>query len=90
MPAKELWESLERKYKTEDAGIKKFVNLKDLVVRLRIEEDNKLAQKDTYTPDSAKANMVEHVRSSSRFNSKGNKKSKGKSEYLAPKARIVK
>ncbi|GJZ29223.1 hypothetical protein Tco_0573870 [Tanacetum coccineum] len=163
--AKELWESLERKYKTEDAGTKKFVvarfldykmvdsksvvsqvqdlqvllhdihaegmtlsetfqaaaiieklppswvefknylkhkrkemSVEDLVVRLRIEEDNKLAQKDTYTPDSAKANMVEHAGSSSRFNSKGNKKdkrkndkkSKGKSEYLAPKAGIVK
>ncbi|GJV99428.1 retrotransposon protein, putative, ty1-copia subclass [Tanacetum coccineum] len=69
-----------------------------LVVRLRIEEDNKLAQKDSYTPDSAKANMVEHAGSSSRFNSKGNKKDKkkndkkgkGKSEYLAPKAGIVK
>ncbi|GJY28100.1 retrovirus-related pol polyprotein from transposon TNT 1-94 [Tanacetum coccineum] len=42
--------------------------------------------------------MVEHVGSSSRFNSKGNKKDKrkndkkgkGKSEYLAPKAGIVK
>ncbi|GJZ44873.1 pol polyprotein [Tanacetum coccineum] len=163
--AKELWESLERKYKTEDAGTKKFVvarfldykmvdsksvvsqvqdlqvllhdihaegmtlsetfqvaaiieklppswvefknylkhkrkemSVEDLVVRLRIEEDNKLAQKDTYTPDSAKANMVEHAGSSSRFNSKGNKKDKkkndkkgkGKSEYLAPKAGIVK
>ncbi|GJX80943.1 hypothetical protein Tco_0329092 [Tanacetum coccineum] len=113
--AKELWESLERKYKTEDAGTKKFVvarfldykmvdsksvhkrkemSVEDLVVRLRIEEDNKLAQKDTYTPESAKANMVEHAGSSSRFNSKGNKKDKrkndkkgkGKSEYLAPKA----
>ncbi|GJR12802.1 pol polyprotein [Tanacetum coccineum] len=130
--AKELWESLERKYKTEDAGTKKFVvarfldykmvdsksvlppswvdfknylkhkrkemSVEDLVVRLRIEEDNRLAQKDTYTPDSAKANLVEHAGSSSRFNSKGNKKdkrkndkkSKGKSEYLAPKAGIVK
>ncbi|GJZ80449.1 pol polyprotein [Tanacetum coccineum] len=133
--AKELWESLERKYKTEDADTKKFVvarfldykmvdsknvikklppswvefknylkhkrkemSVEDLVVRLRIEEDNKLAQKDTYTPDSAKANMVEHAGSSSRFNSKGNKKDKkkndkkgkGKSEYLAPKAGIVK
>ncbi|GKA23169.1 pol polyprotein, partial [Tanacetum coccineum] len=124
--AKELWESLERKYKTEDAGTKKFVvarfldykmvdsksvvsqvqdlqvllhdihaegmtlsetfqvaaiieklppswvefknylkhkrkemSVEDLVVRLRIEEDNKLAQKDSYTPDSAKANMVD-------------------------------
>ncbi|GJX44598.1 retrovirus-related pol polyprotein from transposon TNT 1-94 [Tanacetum coccineum] len=163
--AKELWVSLERKYKTEDAGTKKFVvarfldykmvdsknvisqvqdlqvllhdihaegmtlsetfqvaaiieklppswvefknylkhkrkemSVEDLVVRLRIEEDNKLAQKDTYAPDSAKANMVEHAGSSSRFNSKGNKKDKkkndkkgkGKSEYLAPKAGIVK
>ncbi|GJY14761.1 retrovirus-related pol polyprotein from transposon TNT 1-94 [Tanacetum coccineum] len=163
--AKELWESLERKYKTEDAGTKKFVvarfldykmvdsksvvsqvqdlqvllhdihaegmtlsetfqvaaiieklppswvefknylkhkrkemSVEDLVVRLRIEEDNKLAQKDTYTPEFAKANMVEHAVSSSRFNSKGNKKDKrkndkkgkGKSEYLAPKAGIVK
>ncbi|GJU43447.1 hypothetical protein Tco_1200713 [Tanacetum coccineum] len=154
--AKELWESLERKYKTEDAGTKKFVvarfldykmvdsknvisqvqdlqvlihdihaegmtlsetfqaaaiieklppswvdfknylkhkrkemSVEDLVVRLRIEEDNMLAQKDTYTPDSAKANMIEHVGSSSRSNPKGkgkdkrknDKKSKGKSEY---------
>ncbi|GJU01479.1 pol polyprotein [Tanacetum coccineum] len=38
--------------------------VEDLVVRLRIEEDNKLAQKDTYTPESAKANMVEHAGSS--------------------------
>ncbi|GJY64227.1 retrovirus-related pol polyprotein from transposon TNT 1-94 [Tanacetum coccineum] len=74
------------------------MSVKDLVVRLHIEEDNKLAQKETYAPESAKANMVEHVGSSSRSNPKGkgkdkrknDKKSKGKSEYLAPKARIVK
>nr|GEV49734.1 uncharacterized protein [Tanacetum cinerariifolium] len=163
--AKELWESLERKYKTEDASTKKFVvarfldykmvdsknvisqvqglqvlihdihaegmtlsetfqaaaiteklppswvefknylkhkrkemSVEDLVVRLRIEKDNMLAQKDTYTPDSAKANMIEHAGSSSRSNPrekgkdkrKNDKKSKGKSEYLAPKARIMK
>ncbi|GJS07096.1 hypothetical protein Tco_0363892 [Tanacetum coccineum] len=163
--AKELWESLECKYKIEDAGTKKFVvawfldykmvdsknlisqvqdlqvllhdiyaegmalsetfqvaaiieklppswvefknylkhkrkemSVKDMVVHLRIEEDNKLAQKDTYAPDSAKANMVEHIGSSSRSNSKGkgkdkkknDKKGKGKSEYLASKAGIVK
>ncbi|GJU60511.1 hypothetical protein Tco_1238277 [Tanacetum coccineum] len=118
--AKELWESLERKYKTKDAGTKKFVvarflnykmvdsknvitqrkemSVEDLVVRLRIEEDNKLAQKNTYTPDSAKANMVEHAGSSSKSNSKAkgkgkkknDKKSTGKAEYLAPKAVIVK
>ncbi|GJV16573.1 RNA-directed DNA polymerase, eukaryota, reverse transcriptase zinc-binding domain protein [Tanacetum coccineum] len=142
MTAKELWESLERKYKTEDAGTKKFVvllhdihaegmtlsetfqvvvtieklppswvefknylkhkrkemSVEDLVVRLRIEEDNKLAQKNTYTPDSAKANMVEHVGSFSKSNSKAkgkgknknDKKRKGKAEYLAPRAGIVK
>ncbi|GJS66716.1 retrovirus-related pol polyprotein from transposon TNT 1-94 [Tanacetum coccineum] len=163
--AKELWESLKRKYKTEDACTKKFtvarflnykmvdsknvitqvqdlqvlipeihaegmtvsetfqvaaiieklppswvdfknylkhkrkeMSVEDLIVRLRIEEDNKLAQKNTYAPDSAKANMVEHVGSSSKFKSKGkgegrvknDKKSKGKANYLAPKARIVK
>ncbi|GJX21867.1 pol polyprotein [Tanacetum coccineum] len=162
---KEIWESLECKYKTKDAGTKKFVvarfldykmddsktvitqvqdlqvllhdihaegmtlsetfqvaaiieklppswvefknylkhkrkemSVEDLVVRLCIEEDNKLAQKNTYTSDSAKANMVEHVGSSSKSNSKAtgkgkkknDKKSKGKAEYLAPKAGIVK
>ncbi|GJW99868.1 retrovirus-related pol polyprotein from transposon TNT 1-94 [Tanacetum coccineum] len=124
--AKELWESLEHKYKTEDDGTKKFVvarfldykmvdsknvispvqdlqhkrkeiSVEDLVVRLCIEEDNRLAQKDTYTPDSAKANLVEHAGSSSRSNPnrkgkdkrKNDKKSKGKSEYLAPKAGIM-
>ncbi|GJY40458.1 hypothetical protein Tco_0427728 [Tanacetum coccineum] len=46
---------------------RKEMSVEDLVVRLRIEEDNKLAQKDTYTPDSAKANMVEHAWSSSRI-----------------------
>ncbi|GKB98747.1 hypothetical protein Tco_0984884, partial [Tanacetum coccineum] len=103
--AKELWESLERKYKTKDVGTKKFailiheihdegmtvsetfqvvvifeksppswvdfknylkhkqkeMSVEDLIVRLRIEEDNKLAQKNTYAPDSAKDNMVEHA-----------------------------
>ncbi|GJV53310.1 pol polyprotein [Tanacetum coccineum] len=162
--AKELWESLERKYKTEDAGTKKFVvarfldykmvdsknvisqvqdlqvllhdihaegmtlsetfqvaaiieklppswvefknylkhkrkemSVEDLVVRLRIEEDNKLAQKDTYTPEILQGNMVELLGTSSRSNSKGkgkdkkknDKKGKGKSEYLAPKAGIA-
>ncbi|GKA59734.1 retrovirus-related pol polyprotein from transposon TNT 1-94 [Tanacetum coccineum] len=137
--AKELWESLERKYKTEDAGTNKFVvarfldynmvdsknvitqvqdlqvllhnihtegmphnrkemSVEDLIVCLRIEKDNKMAQKNTYAPDSAKANMVEHDGSSSKSNSKAkgkgkkknDKKGKGKAEYLAPKAGIVK
>ncbi|GKA95797.1 pol polyprotein [Tanacetum coccineum] len=54
------------------------MSVEDLVVRLRIKEDNKLAQKDTYTSDSTKANMVEHVGSSSRSNSKGKTKTKGR------------
>nr|GEZ06194.1 hypothetical protein [Tanacetum cinerariifolium] len=135
--AKELWESLERKYKTEDAGTKTFMvarfldykmidsknmisQVQDLQVLIHdihaegmtlsetfqavviIEKlppswDNRLAQKDTYTPDSAKANMIEHVGSSLRSNPKGkgkdkkknDKKSKGKSEYLAPKDGIM-
>nr|GEV48932.1 zinc finger, CCHC-type [Tanacetum cinerariifolium] len=162
--AKELWESLERKYNTEDAGTKKFVvahfldykmvdsknvicqvqdrkvliydihaegmtlsktfqvdaiieklplswvdfknylkhkrkemSVEDLVVRLRIEEDNMLALKDTCTRASTKANMIEHVGSSSRSNPKGkgkykrknDKKRKRKSGYLAPKAGIA-
>ncbi|GJZ21356.1 hypothetical protein Tco_0558395 [Tanacetum coccineum] len=132
--AKELWESLERKYKTEGAGTKKFVvahfldykmvnsknmisqlppswvefknylkhklkemSVEDLVVRLCIKEDNKLAKKNTYTPDSAKANMVEHAGSSSKSKSKAkekdkrknNKKGKGKADYLAPKENMV-
>ncbi|GJZ38329.1 hypothetical protein Tco_0584520 [Tanacetum coccineum] len=133
--AKELWESLERTYKTKDAGTKKFVvarfldykmvdsknvitqlppswvefknylkhkrkemSVKDLVVRLRIEEDNKLVQKNTYTPNFAKANMIEHAWSSSKSDSKAkgkgkknnDKKGKGKAEYLMPKVGIVK
>nr|GEW61762.1 Pol polyprotein [Tanacetum cinerariifolium] len=60
--------------------------------------DNRLALKDTCTPDSAKANMIEHVGSSSRSNPKGkgkdkrknDKKSKGKSGYLSPKGGITK
>nr|GEV19682.1 zinc finger, CCHC-type [Tanacetum cinerariifolium] len=39
---------------------RKEISVEDLIVRLRIEEDNKLAQKNTYAPNSAKANMVEH------------------------------
>nr|GEW44216.1 retrotransposon protein, putative, Ty1-copia subclass [Tanacetum cinerariifolium] len=77
---------------------RKEMSVEDLVVRLCIEEDNKLALKYTYTPDSGKANMIEHARSSSRSNPKGkgkekrknDKKNKGKSEYLAPKAGIMK
>ncbi|GJU68016.1 hypothetical protein Tco_0607890 [Tanacetum coccineum] len=77
--------------------MRKEISVEDLVAHLHIEEDNKLAQKNTYTPDSAKANMVEHAGSSSKSNFKGKgkekrkseKKRKGKVEYLAPKAGIA-
>ncbi|GKA60536.1 pol polyprotein, partial [Tanacetum coccineum] len=77
---------------------RKEMSVEDLVGRLHIKEDNKMAQKNTYTPDSVMANMVEHARSSSMSNSKAkgkgkkknDKKSKGKAEYLAPKAGILK
>ncbi|GJZ91522.1 retrotransposon protein, putative, ty1-copia subclass [Tanacetum coccineum] len=55
-PAKELLESLNAK-QNKDAHKRKEMNVEDLVVRLRIEEDNKLAQKDTYAPDSTKLQL---------------------------------
>nr|GFA19739.1 hypothetical protein [Tanacetum cinerariifolium] len=72
---------------------RKEMSVKDLIIRLCIEEDNKMAQKNTYAHDSAKANMVEHAGSSSKAKGKGkrknDKKGKGKAEYLAPKAGIA-
>ncbi|XP_076918444.1 uncharacterized protein LOC143578863 [Bidens hawaiensis] len=154
--AKELWESLDRKYKTEDAGAKKFVvakfldfkmidsktvmsqvqelqvilhdvhaegmslsetfqvaamieklppswvdfknylkhkrkemTLEDLVIRLRIEEDNKIALKRIDGPGMAKANVVEYGQSS-KGNKNGGKKFHGKGSNLGPKGRIGK
>ena len=120
--AKELWDSLDKKYKTEDAGLKKFIvgkfldfkmvvhdihaegmtlsetfqvaafieklppswkdfknylkhkrkelSLEDLIVRLRIEEDNRLSEKKVgKNLEVSKANVVEE-------GSKPNKKRK--------------
>lgn len=47
--------------------------VEDLIFRLRIEEDNKVAQKSTYNPISDKANVVQHGQSSGK-----NKSAKGK------------
>ncbi|XP_071739346.1 uncharacterized protein [Rutidosis leptorrhynchoides] len=157
--AKELWESLEKKYKTEVAGTKKWVvakfldfkmvdsktvmsqvqelqviihdihakkmvisesfqvaaiieklppswldfknylkhkrkemTVEDLVVRLRIEEDNKVALKKSITPSSAKVNIVEHGYSSKSSKSKGKteKSNKGKWFKLGPKGGVSK
>ncbi|GJZ17501.1 hypothetical protein Tco_0553624 [Tanacetum coccineum] len=59
-----------------------------------IEKRQQVSSEKQLTPDSAKANMVEHPGSSLKSNSKGKgkrknaKKIKGKAEYLAPKAGI--
>ena len=150
--AKELWESLDRKYKSEDAGSKKFVvgrfldykmvdsksvisqvqeiqvilheihaegmnlsetfqvaaiieklppawkdfknylkhkrkemSIEDLVVRLRIEEDNRCSEKRGYNLSVAKANVVEHGQSSKFKKNKSNKGPK-----LGPKGGVSK
>ncbi|KAL5566690.1 hypothetical protein UlMin_029854 [Ulmus minor] len=85
--ANELWESLDWKYKSEDAGSKKFVemSIEDLVVRLRIEEDNRCSEKRGYNLFVAKANVVEHGQSS-KF--KKNKSNKG--HKLGPKGGVSK
>nr|GEZ22532.1 hypothetical protein [Tanacetum cinerariifolium] len=79
MTAKELWESLERKYKTEDAGIKKFAVARFLDYKM-VYSKNVITQKNTYTPNSAKANMVENARSSLKSNSKAKEKGKEENE----------
>ncbi|GJR76167.1 pol polyprotein [Tanacetum coccineum] len=62
----------------EELHLSEGLSVEDLVVRLRIKEGNKLAQKNTYTSDSAKANMVEHAGSSSKFNQREKAKPKGR------------
>ncbi|RVW17127.1 Retrovirus-related Pol polyprotein from transposon TNT 1-94 [Vitis vinifera] len=124
--AKELWESLDRKYKTEDAGAKnllwvasstircetfqvaaiieklppawkdfknylkhkrKEMSIEDLIIRLRIEEDNRRSEKKgAHTLNEAKTNFVEHGQSSK---AKTNN-NKGKGSKLEPKGGISK
>ncbi|XP_076886936.1 uncharacterized protein LOC143536942, partial [Bidens hawaiensis] len=116
--AKEKWESLDRKYKTEDAGMslsetfqvaciieklppswvdfknylkhkRKEKTIEDLFVRLRIEEDNKIALKRIDGPETTKANVVEHGQSS-KGNKNDGKKNHGKSFNLGPKGGVEK
>ncbi|GFZ10814.1 hypothetical protein Acr_22g0002120 [Actinidia rufa] len=111
--AKLLWDSLDKKYKVEDAGAKKFLigrfldfkmadskkvmtqvqdfqlilhelaaewmalveelkgmSLEDLIVRLRIEEDNRLNDRKGGYHMESKANMVEHNHKSVNQNKK--------------------
>ena len=51
---------------------RKEMNLEELIVRLRIEEDNRGSEKRGFNPVAAKANVVEHGQSSK------NKKTKAK------------
>ncbi|XP_075109723.1 uncharacterized protein LOC142181160 [Nicotiana tabacum] len=125
--SKELWNALEKKYKTEDAGLKKFVaakfldfkmvdsmvineafqvaafieklppmwkdfknylkhkrkemTLEDLIVRLRIEEDNKTAEKKSRGNSTIMgANIVEEAPTS-----KKKKKPSGPKNYPSKK-----
>ncbi|KAJ0524516.1 putative RNA-directed DNA polymerase [Helianthus annuus] len=156
--SKELWDALDKKYNTEDAGTKKFVvarfldfkmvdsktvmnqvqefliilhdisaegmtlsetfqvaamieklppswvdfknylkhkrkemTIEDLIVRLRIEEDNRIALKGSLAQTSASANLVEHGQSSKGAKAKGKKdKGKAKARNLGPKKGVVK
>nr|GEW67001.1 putative bromo adjacent homology (BAH) domain protein [Tanacetum cinerariifolium] len=52
---------------------RKEMSVEDLVICLCIKEDNRLAKKDTYTPDSVKADTIDHVGSSTRAVDNGQK-----------------
>ena len=66
---------------------RKEMSIKDLVIRLRIEEDNRGSKKKmAYNPNESKANFVKHGQSS-KFK-KGN--NKGKGSKLGPKGGVSK
>nr|GEX89014.1 hypothetical protein [Tanacetum cinerariifolium] len=83
--AKELWESLERKYKTEDAATKKFVVHDIHAEEMTLTETFQVAAIIEKLPPSWPNSMAK-----GKGKDKNDKKSKGKAEYLAPKAEIVK
>ncbi|GJT35251.1 pol polyprotein [Tanacetum coccineum] len=97
--AKELWESLERKYKTEDAGTKKFVVLlHDIHAEgMTLSETFQVAAIIEKLPPSwvEFKNYLKHKRKEMSVEDLVVRvltieEGKGKSEYLAPKAGIVK
>ncbi|KAL5564037.1 hypothetical protein UlMin_033784 [Ulmus minor] len=96
--ANELWESLNRKYKPKmplPPAWKDFKNYlkhkrnemsnEDLIVRLRIEEDNRCSEKKEYNLSVAKANVVELGQNSKFKKNKSNKRHK-----LGPKGGVSK
>lgn len=59
------------------------MNVEELIVRLRIEENNKGSEKKWFSPDVAKANVVEHGQSSKAYTSKaGSSGGKGTKQGL--------
>nr|GEV93277.1 hypothetical protein [Tanacetum cinerariifolium] len=87
---KELWESSERKYKTKDADTKKMTLCETFQVDAIIEKlPQRWVEFKNYLKHKRKEMSVEdlviHIRKR-----KNDKKNKGKAEYLAPKARIIK
>ncbi|GJV57502.1 hypothetical protein Tco_1458507 [Tanacetum coccineum] len=69
---------------------RKEMSVEDLIVRLRIEEDNKFALKKSYMPESAKENVVEAGQSSNANKGKACVKGNGKMAYLGPKGKDFK
>nr|KAJ0208155.1 hypothetical protein LSAT_V11C500256600 [Lactuca sativa] len=63
---------------------RKEMSIEDLIIRLQVEEDNKIAHKSSYTPTSEKANVVEHGQTSGKNKSgkdKLHKEGKGNCHY---------
>ncbi|XP_060673892.1 uncharacterized protein LOC132804028 [Ziziphus jujuba] len=96
--AKELWETLDKKYKTKNVDLGKFITGRFLdymmvdteplmnqafIGKLRIEDDNRKFDKRA-SKAGLKANVVEHGQSSK------NKKNIGKASKLGPKGGISK
>ena len=64
---------------------RKEMSVEDLIRRLRIEEDNKSAEKRSSNPNAAKANMVEHEK-----DSKGKKPKPKPGSKLGPRGGVSK